>query len=127
VAGGFACRGPNRERNERASAGPAAEPACEVARRFPAQGQWSEADHQAPGTNRLVEYLHGLVEFLPFSTVLHQRILAILHGARFSFVAAGRLGEVRFAPLKVRLWPGKFRDPDLFFVMTEKAARVCPE
>ncbi len=103
------------------------EPTWEVARLFPDQGHWSEQDYLALSTNRLVEYSDGLVEFLPMPTVLHQRIVAILYGALFSFVTAGRIGEVLFAPLRVQLWPGKFREPDLVFMRTENATRIRPD
>jgi hypothetical protein len=41
-----------------------------------------------------------------------------------AFVAASRLGTVRFAPLPVRLWPGKFREPDIVFVRAEHEDRI---
>jgi Uma2 family endonuclease len=34
------------------------------------------------------------------------------------------LGIVRFAPLPVRLWPGKIREPDIFFIAKEHAERI---
>lgn len=33
-------------------------------------------------------------------------------------------GIVRFAPLPVRLWPGKIREPDLFFISKEHSDRI---
>ena len=33
-------------------------------------------------------------------------------------------GEVLFAPMPVRLWPGKFREPDVIFYLAEHADRV---
>jgi Uma2 family endonuclease len=32
-----------------------------------------------------------------------------------AFVAAEAAGEVLFAPLPIRLWPGKFREPDIAY------------
>ena len=46
----------------------------------------------------------------------HQLIVMRLAAALFAFVTAQRLGQVRFAPLRVRLGAGKFREPDLMFV-----------
>ncbi|MFQ5794087.1 MAG: hypothetical protein ACE5JP_03445 [Candidatus Bipolaricaulia bacterium] len=34
------------------------------------------------------------------------------------------LGEVHIVPLPVRLWPGKIREPDIFFIAKEHADRV---
>jgi hypothetical protein len=72
-----------------------AEPAREVARFFPAQGTWSEEEYLALKGNRLVEFTHGYIEVLALPTMAHQLIVAFL----------------LFAPLRVRLWPGKFREP----------------
>ena len=34
------------------------------------------------------------------------------------------LGEVRFPALRVRLWPGKFREPDLVFMAATHKERI---
>ena len=44
--------------------------------------------------------------------------------ALLAFVAVRGAGTVLFAPLKVRLWPGKFREPDLVFLSAEHASRI---
>ncbi len=95
-----------------------AEPAWEIARLFPAQGLWSEDDYLALKTNRLVEYSDGRVEVLPMPTDEHQTIVAYLFGA-LSTAVQGAGGKVLFAPLRLRLRSGKFREPDL--VMLFKA------
>jgi Uma2 family endonuclease len=99
-------------------------PAWDIARLFPDQGQWSEGEYLALNTNRLVEFSDGVVEFLPMPTVFHQRIVALFYTALVSFVTAHRLGEVLFAPLRVQLWEGKFREPVLVFLKTENASRI---
>lgn len=59
----------------------------------------------------------------PHPTDTHQtaalRLVLALHG----FVTARSLGEVRFAPLPVQLWPGKIREPDVLFLTREHADR----
>ncbi|MGY4707922.1 Uma2 family endonuclease [Candidatus Bipolaricaulota sp. J31] len=40
------------------------------------------------------------------------------------FVEERGLGVVEVAPLPVRLWPGKIREPDIFFIATEHADRL---
>ncbi len=79
----------------------------------PTQGNWSETEYLALDTNQLVEFSHGFVEFLPMPTFLHQRILKFLFNALQAFVTAQNLGEVLFMGVAVRLWPGKFREPDV--------------
>jgi len=102
----------------------AAEPAWPVALLFPAQGHWTEADYLALNTNHLVEFSAGVVEVPEMPTNRHQAIVAWLFSHLLSFVSARQLGTVRFAPLPVRLWPGKFREPDVVFMRAEHADRI---
>jgi len=97
------------------------EPPWDVALLYPLQGSWTERDYLELGTNRLVEFSDGCVEVLPMPTKLHQRIVRFLFLVLQEFVSARGLGEVFFAPLPVRLWPGKFREPDILFVRPERA------
>jgi Uma2 family endonuclease len=92
------------------------EPAWEVAMLFPAQGEWTETQYLAlNGSNRMVELSNGCLEVLPMPNPLHQRIVDYLFSLLKAFVVARGLGEVYFAPLPVRLWEGKFRQPDIMF------------
>lgn len=100
------------------------EPAWEVACLFPPQGEWTEAEYLALATNRLVELSNGCLEVLPMPTHEHQMIVALLYGLLKSFVDAQAPGTVLFAPLRVRLWPGKFREPDLLYMMAAHASRM---
>ena len=101
-----------------------AEPAWDVARLFPDQGSWSEDDYLALDTNRLVEFSDGCVEFLPMPTLSHQLMALFLYRALQSFVSARALGTVLVAAYKVKLWEGKYREPDLIFVSTEHESRL---
>ena len=51
----------------------------EIARLFPAQGDWSEEEYLALDTNHFVEYSDGFLEFLPMPTIFHQLILQFLY------------------------------------------------
>jgi Uma2 family endonuclease len=73
---------------------------------------------------RLVEFSHGYLEVLPMPTISHQTIAAALYQFVAAFVGARTLGTVLFAPLRVRLWPGKFREPDVVFMLAEHEARI---
>jgi Uma2 family endonuclease len=99
---------------------PAPEPAWDIALLFPAQGSWGDEEYLALSGSRLVELSHGAVEVLPMPTDSHQAIVAFLYAALHAFVSARALGKVRFAPLRLRLWPGKFREPDVLFLGAER-------
>src|SRR6266404_3425495 len=92
------------------------EPAWEIARLFPAQGAWTEADYLAlTGENWMVELSDGCLEVLPMPNALHQRIVNYLFTLLKAFVIAGKLGEVLSAPMPVRIGTRKFREPDIMF------------
>src|SRR4051794_29142322 len=87
------------------------EPTWEVAQFYPPQGEWTEADYLGLQTNHLVELSDGVLELLPMPTHQHQMIVAFLYGLLKTFVDGSAPGVVLFAPLRVRLWEGKFREP----------------
>lgn len=105
------------------------EPAWDVALLYPEQGQWSDEDYLSATetTNRLVELSDGMIEVLPMPKTTHQAIVQYLNGILFSFVTARRLGRILFAPLRVRLWPGTFREPDIVFMLARHSARVAED
>lgn len=94
-----------------------AEPAWEVALLFPAQGAWSEEDYLYLNTNRLVEFSNGHIEVLPMPSDRHQAIVGFLYVLLLN-LAEIMGGTVRIAPLRLRLRPGKIREPDVIFVAT---------
>jgi Uma2 family endonuclease len=100
------------------------EPAWDVARLFPAQGDWSEEDYLALEGNRLVEFSDGYLEVLPMPTADHQRIVGYLVSSLIAFTTPRQLGEVLFAPTSVRLRAGKFREPDVLFMLARHAKRA---
>jgi len=98
-------------------------PAWDVALLYPDQGSWGQEDYLALQTNRLVEFSEGNVEVLDVPTEEHQLIVAFLYRAIMEFVTARGLGTVLFAPLRVKLWEGKFREPDVVFMRAENSSR----
>lgn len=89
-------------------------PTWEIARLFPRQGQWTESEYLALETNHLVELIDGCLEFLPMPTLFHERIVMFLLAALMSWSKEHpEFGEVGFAPLPIRLNPGRLREPDL--------------
>ena len=92
---------------------------------LPAPGEWTEADYYPfSERGRLVELSDGNLEIIDLPTVFHQQILLRLSVALHTFVTARELGEVFFAPLPVKLWSGKIREPDLMFLSTAHASRI---
>jgi Uma2 family endonuclease len=99
-----------------------------VADLYPPQGQWTEVDYfSLPDTNRYVELSEGRLIMPPHPTYSHQTALQNLFLRLQAFVEEHRLGIVRFAPLPVRLWPGKIREPDIFFIAKEHKDRIGEE
>ena len=90
----------------------------EVATLFPQQGDWSEegyleiTDH----SNRRIEFTDGQLEFLPMPTEIHQELVAFLYRALYAFVERLGLGKVHFSGLRLRVRPGKIREPDVIFL-----------
>jgi Uma2 family endonuclease len=85
---------------------------------LPLQGLWTEEQYLrlTDQTNRFIEFTEGAVEVLPIQTRKHQAI------SRFLFLAflasVQRLGgTVFYAPLRVRVAPGRFREPDLVLLL----------
>jgi Uma2 family endonuclease len=99
------------------------EPTWDIVQLFPPQGEWTESAYLSLPTNHLVELSEGRLEFPPMPSEEHQDIVAFFYRLLFDFVTARRLGKVLFAPLKVRLWDGKIREPDLAFMLEAHAGR----
>src|ERR1700722_10613409 len=90
----------------------------EIARLFPAQGDWSEEEYFELDNNHRVEYSDGFLEFLPMPTIFHQLMLQFVFKTLGAFVEARELGIVVISGYKVRLRAGKFREPDILFIKT---------
>ena len=83
----------------------------------PLQGLWTQAQYLrlTDYARLLIEFTDGRLEVLPMPTDRHQAILQHLFLALAPLVGA-RGGTVRFAPLRLRIRDGKFREPDLLLV-----------
>jgi len=84
----------------------------------PLQGLWSVEQYLVltNQTNRLIEYTDGLIELLPMPTDKHQAISLFLLLSLLAFVRP-RAGTVAYAPLRLAVRPGKFREPDLLLLL----------
>ncbi len=99
------------------------QPTWEIATLFPNQGDWSEQEYLHLQTARLIEFSDGTLEVLPIPTELHQAIAFFLCLKLKQFAEPDQLGVTYLAPLRVRLWEGKFREPDVLFMLTEHRAQ----
>jgi len=92
------------------------EPVWEIAHLFPLQGNWTEDEYLALNTNRLIEFSNGRLEVLPMPTYVHQLIVRLIFRLLDGFVNQHAEGDVLFAPMPVRLWEGRFREPDIIYL-----------
>lgn len=78
------------------------------------QGSWLDADYLwlTDCSRHLVEFTDGYLEILPMPTRGHQRMVAFLYSTVQTFLKPAG-GEALFAPLRLQVRPGKFREPDL--------------
>jgi Uma2 family endonuclease len=84
----------------------------------PLQGLWTEEQYLAltNQTNHLIEFSDGTIEALPMPTSGHQVIVAFLYDL-FRAVVGRNGGKVLFAPLRLRVRPGKLREPDILMLL----------
>jgi Uma2 family endonuclease len=84
---------------------------------LPNQGQWTDEEYLwlTDSTRRLVEFTDAHVEVLPSPTRRHQAILLFVLMALREYILP-RGGTALFAPLRLRIRPRKFREPDVLLV-----------
>lgn len=100
-------------------------PTWEMAYFFPPQGEWTEEEYLSLGTNWMIEFEDGCVEVLPMPTIAHQRIVEFFADELKAYLKRRRIqGDVLRAPLPVRLWQGKFREPDVVYFRPERVQDV---
>ena len=83
-----------------------------------APGLWTEDQYLAltNQTNHLIEFTDGALERLPMPTSRHQVILLSLYDLFRAVVNPGG-GKILVAPLRLRVRPGKFREPDILLLL----------
>ena len=79
-------------------------------------GHWTEAAYFAlPDTNYIVELSEGHLLVHEMPGLEHQRIVSRLLFSLSEWARTGGDGEVFPAPMPIRLWEGKIREPDITF------------
>ena len=84
----------------------------------PSQGCWSDEDYLwlTGRSSRLIECTDGRIEELPMPTQRHHALSKFLLLKLSSFPPTGD-GRVLYAPMRLRIREGKFREPDLLLVL----------
>lgn len=92
------------------------------------QGLWSSKQYLrlTAQTNRLIEFTDGVIEVLPMPTKYHQAISKVLFLALLAVVQRTG-GDVYYAPLRLQVRPGKFREPDLLVLLDRADPRAQDE
>ena len=90
----------------------------------PLQGMWTAAQYLklTDQSNRLIEFTDGVIEVLLVPTDRHQMILRFV---LLKLIGSGepRGGRVLYAPLRVQIHSGKYREPDLLLVQDAQDPR----
>ena len=91
---------------------------------LPLQGGWDEDEYLwlTDHTTRLFELTDGHIEVLPMPTDEHQGISGFCYLALTLYLQS-RGGVVRYSPLRLRLRPRKFREPDLLVLRDARDPR----
>ena len=95
---------------------------------LPRQGEWNERDYlwASSISNRLVELVDGHLEIVPLPTKQHQAISTFLFLRLYALMEKIG-GEVFYAPLRLRLWNGRFREPDILLLLAADDPRSANE
>jgi len=100
----------------------------EIARLFPRQGRWTEADYfRLPETNRIIELSKGRLIITPSPTSQHQKILSKLFLSLGDHITSNNLGDIVMSPMDTRLWEGKIRQPDIVFMTNDHLDRITEQ
>ncbi|MBI3244240.1 MAG: Uma2 family endonuclease [Chloroflexi bacterium] len=105
---------------------PTAQTEQELAYELLSEQVWSEEAYLvfSEAFNRPMELSNGRLVVLPMPTLTHQRILKRYINLVTDWLKENNIGEVLFAPHPVRLWPGKYREPDFMFWLNENRDRM---
>lgn len=92
----------------------------ELVTMFPRQGDWTEDDYLRCEFNGLVEFVDGVLEFLPMPTFSHQDLVAYLYTKLSSFIGPRKPSEVYFSPIHVKTIDGSIREPDVAYIRAQR-------
>ncbi|CAG0994717.1 hypothetical protein PLCT2_02680 [Planctomycetaceae bacterium] len=104
------------------------EPVWELATMHTPQGQWTVDEYLALtfSTNRLIEYVDGVLEFPAMPTRTHQEIVWFLCTLLKAHVKPLG-GDAWVAPIRVRVTKTRFREPDIMVFLDKNDKRAANE
>jgi Uma2 family endonuclease len=91
------------------------------------QGSWTEAAYLALNTRRLVEFDDGCLEVLPMPDVVHQLIVWVLTSVLNELSVDGQNGLAVPSPFKLKIPNGRWREPDVSYLMPRSLGRYRRE
>src|SRR5207248_10751214 len=105
---------------------PVAQTEQELAYELLSEPAWSEEAYLAfsEAFNRPIELSDGRLVILPMPSLTHQRILKKFVYDAQKWLTENARGEVLFAAHPIRLWPGKYREPDAMIWLNEHKDRM---
>ncbi len=103
------------------------QPTGKVADNSPAKRLWSEAKYLTFNENRLIEFDAGTIEVLPLPTFSHQMVVRFVCDRLNQYATKKNCGLAITAPLRMKLWAKKYREPDVLFMLREHFDRAGEE
>jgi len=92
-----------------------------LAELFPPQGSWGSDEYLQLDAGRLIEFECGSLEIHDMPTPEHQKLVLAVY--RWLFAWTQQLpdpGQVYVAPLPIRLWAEKYREPDVVWICSSR-------
>ena len=86
---------------------------------LPYQGRWTVEQYLELDTNRLIEFTDGFLEVLPMPEEIHFFVQNFVFAAVEAFLKARGKGVACYAPFKVRVRAGAFREPDVCVLLDD--------
>lgn len=105
---------------------PTAQTEAELAYELLTESVWSEEAYLifSEAFNRPLELSDGRLVVLSMPTLKHQNILLEFAAMAKNWLKQNNAGWVVLAPHPIRLWPGKYREPDAMIWLTEHKDRM---
>jgi len=105
---------------------PSARTEQELAYELLSEPVWSDKAYLtfSEAFNRPIELSDGHLIILPMPSLTHQRILKQFVYLAQTWLATMKRGEILFAAHPIRLWPGKYREPDAMIWLNEHKNRM---
>jgi Uma2 family endonuclease len=105
---------------------PSARTEQELAYELLSEPAWTEEAYLvfSEAFNRPIELSDGRLVILPMPSLTHQRILKRFVYLAQTWLTVNHRGEILFAAHPIRLWPGKYREPDAMIWLNEHKDRM---